>query len=227
MTPLLAAATQTSACGPDDSSTVVCRAVFDLTHNTGLAQASDALVVTPARILLIVVLALVVNQLLRRVVRRFVGTLRGERVRRGLGAIRDRAPRSIVEGVATPSPRAAQRAQTIGALLRSITTAVIWGLAGLMIMSELGLDLGPLIAGAGIVGVAVGFGAQNLVRDFLSGIFMLIEDQYGVGDVIDAGPAIGTVESVTLRTTRLRDSEGTVWHIPNGTIVRIGNKNQA
>src|SRR5439155_11376125 len=86
--------------------------------------------------------------------------------------------------------------------------------------------LGPLLAGAGIVGVAIGFGAQTLVKDFLSGMFMLIEDQFGVGDVIDAGFASGVVEGVSLRTTRLRDVEGTVWHIPNGEIHRIANKSQ-
>jgi small-conductance mechanosensitive channel len=119
-----------------------------------------------------------------------------------------------------------RRVETIAALLRSVVSATVWTIAALMALSELGLNLGPLIAGAGIVGVAVGFGAQNLVRDFLSGIFMLMEDQYGVGDVIDAGPATGTVESVGLRTTRLRDVNGTVWHLPNGHIERVGNKSQ-
>ena len=120
----------------------------------------------------------------------------------------------------------ARRVETVAALFRSVVSASVLTIAALMALSELGLNLGPLIAGAGIVGVAVGFGAQNLVRDFLSGIFMLMEDQYGVGDVIDAGPATGTVESVGLRTTRLRDVNGTVWHLPNGHIERIGNKSQ-
>jgi len=120
----------------------------------------------------------------------------------------------------------ARRVETIAALFRSIASATVWTIAVFMALSELGLNLGPLIAGAGIVGVAVGFGAQNLVRDFLSGIFMLMEDQYGVGDVIDAGSATGTVESISLRTTRLRDVNGTVWHLPNGHIERIGNQSQ-
>ena len=96
----------------------------------------------------------------------------------------------------------------------------------LTILDELGVNLAPLLAGAGIVGVALGFGAQTLVRDFLSGLFMLVEDQYGVGDVIDVGVATGTVEGVSLRTTRLRDVEGVVWHVPNGEIQRVGNKSQ-
>ncbi len=93
-------------------------------------------------------------------------------------------------------------------------------------LAELGFAVGPLIASAGIVGVALGFGAQSLVTDFLSGIFMIVEDQYGVGDVVDLGEAIGTVEAVGLRVTRLRDVEGTVWYVRNGEIIRVGNQSQ-
>jgi moderate conductance mechanosensitive channel len=88
------------------------------------------------------------------------------------------------------------------------------------------VNLGPPIAGAGIAGVAIGFGAQSLVKDFLAGIFMLVEDQFGVGDIIDVGDVSGTVEAITLRTTRLRDVHGTVWHISNGAILRVGNQSQ-
>jgi moderate conductance mechanosensitive channel len=95
-----------------------------------------------------------------------------------------------------------------------------------MALDRLGLNLGPLLAGAGVIGIAVGFGAQTLVRDLLSGVFMLIEGQFGVGDVIDAGDASGTVESVSLRITRLRSVDGIVWHIPNGEIRRVGNQSQ-
>ena len=95
-----------------------------------------------------------------------------------------------------------------------------------MFLSELGFDIAPLIASAGIVGVALGFGAQSLVKDFLSGIFMIFEDQYGVGDVVDLGEAIGTVEAVSLRVTRLRDINGTVWYVRNGEIMRVGNMSQ-
>jgi small conductance mechanosensitive channel len=124
------------------------------------------------------------------------------------------------------SLRAAARAQTLGAVLRSVASFVIWTIAFITILGELGINLGPLVAGAGLAGVALGFGAQSLVKDFLAGIFMLIEDQYGVGDVIDVGEASGTVEAVTLRTTRLRDVNGTVWHVPNGQILRVGNMSQ-
>ncbi len=93
-------------------------------------------------------------------------------------------------------------------------------------LSELRIDLAPFIAGTSIVGVALGFGAQNIVKDFLSGMFMMLEDQYGVGDVIDFEKASGTVEAVGLRTTRLRDVNGTVWYVRNGEVVRVGNKSQ-
>jgi small conductance mechanosensitive channel len=102
----------------------------------------------------------------------------------------------------------------------------VYTIAAVTILGELGINLGPLVASAGIAGVAIGFGAQSLVKDFLAGLFMLAEDQYGVGDIIDVGEAKGKVEAVGLRTTRLRDVEGTVWHVPNGQITRVGNKSQ-
>jgi small conductance mechanosensitive channel len=111
-------------------------------------------------------------------------------------------------------------------LLRSVTSLVIGVLALMLVLGEVGFDLGPFIAGAGIVGVALGFGAQNLVKDFLSGIFMILEDQYGVGDVVDLGSATGTVESVGLRVTRLRDGNGTLWYARNGEVLRVGNHSQ-
>jgi small conductance mechanosensitive channel len=122
--------------------------------------------------------------------------------------------------------RRRQRAETMRSVLRSITSIVILGTATMMILAKFGMNLAPLLTSVGILGVAVGFGAQELVRDFISGIFMLLEDQYGVGDVIDAGSATGTVEAVTLRITRLRDTDGRVWYVRNGTITRVGNESQ-
>jgi small-conductance mechanosensitive channel len=96
----------------------------------------------------------------------------------------------------------------------------------MMAISELGYNIAPLVAGAGILGVAVGFGAQSLVKDFLSGIFMIFEDQYGVGDSVNLGDATGVVEAVSLRVTRVRDVDGTVWYVRNGEIIRVGNQSQ-
>jgi moderate conductance mechanosensitive channel len=124
------------------------------------------------------------------------------------------------------SARRVQRAEALGALSLSVARVVIWSFAVLTALGTLGINLGPLVAGAGIIGVALGFGAQDLVRDLLRGISMLVEDQFGVGDIIDAGAAAGVVEEISLRTTRIRDVHGVVWHIPNGAITRVGNMTQ-
>ena len=122
--------------------------------------------------------------------------------------------------------RRKQRVRALGAILRSAASVTIFSVAGFAVLGDLGINLAPLLASAGVVGVAIGFGAQNLVRDYLSGIFMLVEDQYGVGDVITVGDATGTVENVTLRITRVRDVNGIVWHIRNGAIETVGNESQ-
>ena len=103
---------------------------------------------------------------------------------------------------------------------------IIWVIALITVLGEIGIDLGPLIAGAGIAGIALGFGAQSIVKDFLAGLFVLIEDQYGIGDVVDLGEASGTVQEISLRATVLRAQDGTVWHVPNGEVVRVGNRSQ-
>src|SRR5215207_11709392 len=121
------------------------------------------------------------------------------------------------------SPRSEQRAETLAGVAVSMVRIVVWSVTVLLILEELGLNLGPLIAGASIVGVAVGFGAQSLVKDFLSGFFILAEDQYAVGDVITIAEQTGTVEEIDLRVTRLRAVDGTVWFVPNGEIRKVGN----
>jgi small conductance mechanosensitive channel len=180
--------------------------------------------VTPTlRIVLILVIALGVRHLLHRSITRLVAGATNGHVTKLLG----RAPKRLRAG-ANPlvTARRAQRARTIGSVLRSITSAVVLLIAAVMILAEFGVALGPILASAGIVGVAVGFGAQNLVRDFLSGMFMLLEDQYGVGDIVDLGEASGVVETVGLRITTVRDHQGTVWYVRNGEILRVGNKSQ-
>jgi small conductance mechanosensitive channel len=124
------------------------------------------------------------------------------------------------------SARREQRFEAIAQLLRSITTFTIATLAILIILGQLGVNMAPLLASAGVIGVALGFGAQTLVKDFLSGIFLVLEDQFGVGDVVDLGPATGTVEEVTLRVTRIRDLSGVVWYVRNGEILRVANRSQ-
>jgi moderate conductance mechanosensitive channel len=228
LAPMLAlppsAASLSEACGPADRAGAICVAVYQATDNAAVARLADMLLARPAKIVFILVLAFVVSRLVRRVIRNFTTSVREGKVQRRLSSLR--TPRALATSEELPSLRRTQRAETLGALLKSIASFVIWLIAALMALGTLGINMGPLIAGAGIVGVAVGFGSQNLVRDFLSGIFMLLEDQYGVGDVIDLGDASGTVEGVGLRTTRVRDVDGVLWHVPNGEIRRVGNKSQ-
>jgi moderate conductance mechanosensitive channel len=201
-------------CGQDPS--WVCQQILESTDgNEFLARTADFLLAKPLQIVLIVLGALVINRLIRRAIARFV-----QRLRAGESMFARLSDDDMARA------RSAARAETISQVLRSVATAAIYGIAALMVLGELGINLGPLLAGAGIAGVAIGFGAQSLVKDFLSGVFMIVEDQFGVGDTVDLGEAVGTVEAVTLRSTRLRDVNGTVWHVPNGTIQRVANKSQ-
>jgi small-conductance mechanosensitive channel len=168
-------------------------------------------------LLLAVVLRVVVHRAIGRVINRAI--------------LRPAVPEALRQRLIDMTPAAAaerrrQRAETIGSVLKSVSSIVIFGVAFTTILSELDIDLGPILASAGILGVALGFGAQNLVKDFLNGIFMILEDQYGVGDAIDVGEASGIVEAVALRVTRLRSVDGTVWHVRNGEILRVGNMSQ-
>ena len=122
--------------------------------------------------------------------------------------------------------RQSERARTTGSVLTSILKAAVWIIAIAMILGEFGFNLRPVIASAGVIGVAIGLGAQTLVRDILSGIFMLIEDQYGVGDQITTLEIEGVVEKVGLRITTIRDKKGVLWYVRNGEILVIGNASQ-
>jgi small conductance mechanosensitive channel len=198
---------------------------------TGLTWADTGyfVIITPLRIALVVVAALVLRALIHRTVRRVVGrvTNRPEQPGRSLlHPLRRRLAAPVQEMTSLRSERRRQRAEALGSVLRSFASVTVLTVATMLALSELGVNLAPLIASAGIAGVALGFGAQNLVKDFLAGLFMLLEDQYGVGDVVDLGQVTGTVEEIGLRITTVRDVRGVLWYIRNGEIVRVGNRSQ-
>ncbi len=193
-----------------DSDSWTCAAVYQWTGNETLAHGATWLIGKPLAILVIVLGAIVVRWLASKAIDRVVR----------------RAETSPVHGGRQGFNRRGQRAKSLGSLLKSITTTVVFGIAFVMALSELGLNVAPILASAGVLGLAIGFGAQNLVKDFLSGVMMMVEDQYGVGDVVNLGEASGTVENVGLRVTRLRDVDGTVWYVRNGEILRVGNQSQ-
>ncbi len=212
----------------DDSKGTLCRWIYDRTDNEWLARSSDWLVARPVHVLIIVIIALILRRLVHRTIEKAANRLAEGVPHPGLGRGRSEngRPGPADNGGTLATERRHQRAATMSSVLRSVSTGVIFTVAALMSCAEVGLNVAPLIASAGIIGVALGFGAQSLVKDFLSGLFMIIEDQYGVGDVTDLGDASGTVEAVGLRVTRLRDVNGTVWYMRNGEIARVGNKSQ-
>ncbi|WP_133828390.1 mechanosensitive ion channel family protein [Actinomycetospora succinea] len=215
---------QPPACATDAGS--LCQRVYELTQTDWLSRSADELLTHLVVVVLIIVVAVVLRFAVHRAIGRLTNGAREGRVPALLRPLRDRAVRTIRDAAPLMVERRTQRAQAIGSVLRSFSTILIYGVAFVLILGEFGVNLAPIIASAGIVGVAIGFGAQNLVRDFLSGIFMMLEDQYGVGDVVDLGEATGTVEAVGLRVTTLRDIAGTVWYVRNGEVLRVGNSSQ-
>jgi len=173
----------------------------------------------PLRIAVTIVVSVLVLVLLRFLIHRTI-----DRIARGYQSEGKTA--SLLRADPVVAERRAQRARTLGSVLRSTASIVVGTIAVLLVLGDLGVDLAPFIASAGVVGVALGFGAQSLVKDFLSGTFMLLEDQYGVGDTVDFGVVHGTVEEVALRVTKVRDAAGTLWYLRNGDIARVGNQTQ-
>ncbi|MFI8090318.1 mechanosensitive ion channel family protein [Streptomyces sp. NPDC086080] len=169
------------------------------------------------RVLLILVIAVVLRVVVRRAITKLI-----DRMSRTGQAVDSTA----LGGLLVNAERRRQRSQAIGSVLRSVTSFLILGTAALMILGTFQINLAPLLASAGVAGVAIGFGARNLVTDFLSGVFMILEDQYGVGDSVDAGVASGEVIEVGLRVTKLRGDNGEIWYVRNGEIKRIGNLSQ-
>ena len=216
---------QDTECDPGHD---ICEWTFAQTDNQVLANAADILIGKPLAIAGLLLLMFVIRWILHRFVDRIVsraedGVLPDRMSRFGL---RGRAAQEATARDLATQTRRVQRAKTMGDLLKSVITGLLIAIFGTMVLSELGVNIAPIIASAGIIGLALGFGAQSMVKDFLSGVFMIFEDQYGVGDVVDVGEASGTVEAVSLRVTRLRDLNGTVWYVPNGEILRVGNMSQ-
>ncbi|HET8560713.1 MAG TPA: mechanosensitive ion channel family protein [Marmoricola sp.] len=216
-------------CSASDSWT--CAAVYDWTGNVTLAHSATWLIGKPAAILGIVILAVLVRWIAHRAIDRLVrraetGVLPGKALSSRMGRSRRGEQDKPVRVTTQGASRRVQRAQGLGSLLKSITTGLVFGVAAVMILAECSINVAPIITSAGVVGIAIAFGAQSLVKDFMSGVAMMIEDQYGVGDVVDLGEATGTVEAVGLRITRVRDVNGTVWYVRNGEIVRVGNMSQ-
>ncbi|WP_028937207.1 mechanosensitive ion channel family protein [Pseudonocardia spinosispora] len=222
--PLAAPLDGTSTCTVADGAW--CQPILQLTDSAWLARSASTIIDGSLKTVLILVLAIAIRTVAHRMIARVAQGVGEGRAPSILRPLRERASQRMGTGGSALIERRRQRAATIGSLLRSIASFVIYGTAFVLILGEFGVNLAPIIASAGVIGVAVGFGAQNLIKDFLSGMFMMLEDQYGVGDVVDVGPATGTVETIGLRVTTIRDIEGTLWYVRNGAISRVGNFSQ-
>jgi small conductance mechanosensitive channel len=205
-----------AAC-PGSSPGIACRIVWDLSHNRRAAGLTNVFFAGPvhliARICFVVLLAIAARFAVQRMIRRIVARAGADSggSDRGLVLFRERRQ---------------QRASALGSVLQNAATLTIFGIAAITILGDMGINLAAVLASAGVLGIAIGFGAQSLMQDFLAGIFMLLEDQYGVGDVVDIGGVSGVVEGVSLRITKVRDVTGVVWNIRNGTISQAGNGSQ-
>ena len=231
--PLIAAVAEEPAPAPTPTPTlascetnVLCEFIYEQTGLDWLAESGYYLLVKPFRILFIIICALLLRYAVVRMIKRLTRGSTEDKKPGLLRPLRERMPATLQEAAGMRSERRRQRADSLGSVLKSMASVAIFAVAVMLILSELGVNLAPLIASAGIAGVALGFGAQNLVKDFIAGLFMLLEDQYGVGDVVDVGEASGTVEAVGLRITTIRDARGVLWYIRNGEIVRVGNRSQ-
>jgi moderate conductance mechanosensitive channel len=228
-----------AACGQHPG--IACQIVWDLTHKMRAASFTNSFLNGPVklglRIAFVILLGLIIRAILVRIIRRITERAAQESVRAPLRPVtrvrRWRASRRATDAVAVGQPGAAlieerrrQRLRALDTILTSAISVVVFSIVGLQVLTDMDIDLTPLLASASVAGVAIGFGAQSMVKDYLAGILMLIEDQYGVGDVINIGDVTGTVEAVSLRTTRIRDVGGVVWHIPNGSISHVGNESQ-
>ncbi|MEP9383988.1 mechanosensitive ion channel family protein [Nocardioides sp. KR10-350] len=190
--------------------------VLDLSER--LTDFADVAIRRVVAIVCLIAVALILRWVLHRLVDRLIQRAAG-------GVLPERLADRFADRLST-SARRVQRTKTMGGMLKSVVTGIIFVIFGTMTLGELGINIAPIIASAGIIGLALGFGAQSLVKDYLSGICMIFEDQYGVGDVVNVGAASGTVEAVSLRVTRLRALDGTVWYVPNGEILSVGNMSQ-
>lgn len=189
-----------------------------LTKGVPMNDALHWFIGKPLQIAIILALAVVARSVIARLVDRLA--------HRAILMRKSRHEFTTESAQAIEASRREQRAMSISALLRSIVTVTIWTIAVLMALATLGINIAPILASAGVVGVALGFGAQTMVKDYVAGIFLIIEDQYGIGDLVDVGPVVGVVEEVELRVTRLRDESGIVWYIRNGEILRVANHSQ-
>jgi small conductance mechanosensitive channel len=208
--PIIASAADNASANTDRG--VIYEALHSLGVSSSTAHSFQVYTVGPLRILLILLITFILSRVIDRLAPRVVSGLR------------------LVSPLVRSTARGQDRARTLTGVFASLFKVIIWAVALLTILGELNINLVPFVATATVIGAALGFGAQSLVKDFLSGALIIAEDQYGVGDNVVIGTGVnatmGTVEGVNLRVTRLRGLDGVIWYVPNGEIRALGNNTE-
>jgi small conductance mechanosensitive channel len=184
-------------------------------------NAAEWAVFVPLRIAFLVIAAIAGRLILHRLIARTVRKAAGRTPH-----FKWKPAQALLDATSMPAERRKQRILALGSLAGSAVTFVVFVVAAMMILSELGFNITTIVAGTSVVAVTIAFGTQSIVKDLISGVFMLVEDQLGVGDYVDMEKASGTVEEIGLRVTQLRDAGGNVWYVRNGEVVRVGNFSQ-
>ncbi len=182
---------------------------------------AEVAVFTPLRIIFLILVTVLARLVVHRLIDRAVSRAIGPQPK-----LKFRPAQALIDATSLPAERRAQRIAALGSLGRSASSLIIYVIAALMILAELGFNITTILAGTSIVALTVAFGVQSIVKDLISGVFMLVEDQLGVGDFVDMEKASGVVEAIGLRVTQLRDDHGTVWYVRNGEVLRVGNFSQ-
>jgi moderate conductance mechanosensitive channel len=175
----------------------------------------------PLRIVLLIVAAFVLRRVLHRLIKRSAQRA----IERPLSS-RNQVTQKLIVATTMSAERRRQRLSALSSLAQSTVTFVIFAVVIVMILAELGYNITTILAGTTVIAVTVAFGLQSIVKDLFSGVFMLVEDQLGVGDYVDMDVASGVVEAIGLRVTELRGKDGTVWYVRNGEVHRVGNLSQ-
>jgi len=182
---------------------------------------AELVVFTPLRIAFLVIAAILARLIVHRLINKAVSRAIGHQPR-----VKFRAAQALIDATTLPAERREQRVAALASLAKSAVTVVIAVFAALMVLAELGFNITTIVAGTSVVALTVAFGVQSIIKDLISGVFMLVEDQLGVGDFVDMEKASGTVEAIGMRVTQLRDDDGTVWFVRNGEVLRVGNYSQ-
>jgi moderate conductance mechanosensitive channel len=222
---LLAATGGASPCETGFNS---CSLLWKITDSEGFAVDGGIVIDKIVHILIIVLAAWILRWIVNRSIARIIKQVTSVKGPQGIAELAEKLASSTANRRGEiVGDRSQKRAETLTGVLQHVAGIIIWTVAFMLALSAFNVNLAPILASAGIAGIAIGFGAQNLVQDYLAGIFILLEDQYGVGDFVDVGDASGSVVDMGLRVTTLRSLDGTLWYVRNGQILRVGNSSQS